>query len=367
MVKRLSSFVGWKNARGVDLTKSMANWFLGTELNERIKQELSITKELLLAIAEWTPDMIYAKDNDWKYIFVNSSFSKFVWKTDVEILTWDLPLLEIDDIELEKWECIKYEKILENLTWESRVFSVMKWPINNDKWEKDWTFWIFRDITRRKDLEISLETSQEQLQLRQRMDSLGTLASWIWHDFNNLLWWIMWFLDLLKLSWWLTDNQIRYIETALLSTKRAAELVRQLQFLSKNHVMDKTDFDLFKIAKEVFTLLEKTTDKVIKKMIDFDVWDFFVNWSESQLHQVFLNLWTNSFKAIEEKWASDGDYIKIKAEDFSLEEWNKFNLPKGDYVHIIFEDTWIWMLEDVAKQAFDPLFTTRKKTYNDYD
>gem|GEM_PF-6381115 len=48
-------------------------------------------------------------------------------------------------------------------------------------------------------------------------------------------------------------------------------MVRQLQFLSKNHVMDKTDFDLFKIAKEVFTLLEKTTDKVIKKMIDFDV------------------------------------------------------------------------------------------------
>ncbi|MDD3302572.1 MAG: response regulator [Candidatus Gracilibacteria bacterium] len=362
MVKRLSSFGGFKKSKRLISPEAQSNLLSDEKLNERIKQELSITKELLLAIAEGTSDMIYAKDNDGKYIFVNSSFSRFVGKTDGEILTGDFSSLKIDDIELEKGECIKYEKILENLTGESRVFSVMKGPINNDKGEKDGTFGIFRDITRRKDLEISLETSQEQLQLRQRMDSLGTLASGIGHDFNNLLGGIMGFLDLLKLSGGLTEKQIKYVETALLSTRRAAELVRQLQFLSKNNVTEKTDFDLFKITREVFNLLEKTTDKVVKKIIDFNVGEFFVNGSESQLHQVFLNLGTNSFKAIEEKGSSDGDYIKINAEDFCLEEGNKFNLPKGDYVHIIFEDTGIGMLEDVAKQAFDPLFTTRKKT-----
>jgi len=211
------------------------------------------------------------------------------------------------------------------------------------------------DITERKKLE-------EQLQIRQRMDSLGMLAGGIAHDFNNLLVGIMGNIDMLNLeSNNFTGMQRECLKHAMSSCERAASLIGKFQLLSRGFLGKKEPVDVYDIAKEVFGILQETTDRLIKKKIEFKKGEYFVKAGASELNQVFMNLGTNAVSAIEEKGVRRGDYISIAAEDCSISGNEKTRLPEGEYVHITFKDTGMGMSDEVKRKAFDPLFTTKQK------
>ena len=216
---------------------------------------------------------------------------------------------------------------------------------------------VGRDITERKHLE-------EQLRIRQRMDSLGTLAGGVAHDFNNLLTGIIGYLDiLLNINKdGLSESQKEYIENALKSCLRAADLVKQFQSLSKSTISKKSNIDLYEASTEVFSLLEETTDKLIEKKIDFKPGEFYINADPSELNQVLLNLGTNAVEAIEERGIKHGDNIIIRAKEYSITGKDSTGLTEGEYVHIFFEDNGVGMTDEVRRQAFDPLFTTSDKS-----
>lgn len=219
-----------------------------------------------------------------------------------------------------------------------------------------------RDKEENKKTEELLRKSEKQLEIRQRMDSLGTLAWGIAHDFNNLLTGIMGYLSLINLDSSLSPENKEYIKNALIASKYAANLTKQIQNLSDNVLTEKTNIDLYKIASEVFCFLEKTTNKIIDKKIDLKEGEFHVIWSMTGIYQVFLNLGTNSSRAIEEKGPKEGDFIKISAQNYTSSENDKIGLPVWDYVHITFKDSGKGMSPDVLQKAFDPLFTTRDKS-----
>ncbi len=214
---------------------------------------------------------------------------------------------------------------------------------------------ILQDITDRKWVE-------EQLQIRQRMDSLGTLAGGIAHDFNNILVGILGNIDLLNLNNEnFTERQIECLRNAERSSIRAANLIRQFQTLSKGTIRGKSTVDVYDISNEVFKLLNQTTDRLINKQIEFKKDQYFVSADSGEMHQVMLNLATNSVQAIEERGTRKGDFIRINAEDYEVIASDKTGLKEGHYVHLTFEDTGVGMSEDVSKRAFDPMFTTKEK------
>jgi len=214
---------------------------------------------------------------------------------------------------------------------------------------------IFRDITERKRLE-------EQLQIRQRMDSLGTLVGGIAHDFNNILSGIMGYIDMLNLEAdRLTEIQKGYLQNAAKGCDRAADLIRKFQTLSKITLPKKECVDVYEIVKEVFSILKETTDRLIKKKIDLKQGNYYVQADPSEFHQVLMNLGTNAVHAIEERGVKKGDYIRVTAEEYCIKDSHKTELPEGEYIHILFEDNGIGMSDEIRRKAFDPLFTTRKK------
>jgi PAS domain S-box-containing protein len=213
------------------------------------------------------------------------------------------------------------------------------------------------DITERRHLE-------EQLQIRQRMDSVGTLAGGIAHDFNNLLAGVIGYLDILikRESAGLTEIQRTLVGNALSSGFRAADLVKQFQSLSRGYASEKRSLDVYLMAEEVFSLLDSTTDRLIEKIIAFSPDTFYVLANPAELHQVLLNLATNAVRAIETKGIQPGDFIRLGAENLRLEANNSLNLKAGDYIHLRFADSGAGMSKEVKKQAFDPLFTTQAKS-----
>ncbi len=214
---------------------------------------------------------------------------------------------------------------------------------------------IVRDVTERKYLE-------EQLRIRERMDSLGTLAGGIAHDFNNLLAGIVGNLDILRLqSGKLPREYSENIDEALQSCERAVTLTRNIQSLSMGAVSEFTSVDIHAVAREVFTILERTTDRLIEKVIDFDEGGYYIFGKADQIHQVFLNLGTNAVHAIEDKGVAPGDRISISACYYNAVQSDRVGLPAGEYVHISFSDTGTGMTEEVKNRAFDPLFSTKQR------
>ena len=212
------------------------------------------------------------------------------------------------------------------------------------------------DITERKHME-------EQLLIRERMDSLGTLAGGIAHDFNNLLAGIMGNIDMLRMeAETFTIDQKELLEEAFRSSLRAAKLIREIQSLSRGAVSEITSVDMYDVAKDVFTILNRTTDRLIEKKIEILPGKFIVTGRADQLHQVLLNLGTNAIHAIEEKGALHGDYIRISAREHEIIRGDKAGIPEGKYIHILFEDTGSGMSDEVKRRAFDPLFTTRGRS-----
>lgn len=205
-----------------------------------------------------------------------------------------------------------------------------------------------------------LRKSEEQLRIRQRMDSVGTLASGIAHEINNSLTGVMGHLWLLRMDKSLSrENQI-YTDNILISSRQIAELIKKLQRLSENMVTEKANIDMYDVVSEAFWLLEKT-DKIVKKIIDIKKGDFYVMGSMTELRDVLLNLGTNAFRAIKEKGLKEGDFIRIHADNYTISTPDKTGLPEGDYVHITFEDNGAGMSDDILEKVFDPFITTKPR------
>lgn len=212
------------------------------------------------------------------------------------------------------------------------------------------------------DLEQRYRETEVQLRNRQRLDSLGTLAQGMAHDFNNILSGIMAYLNILSLT---SDNfstaQKTYVQNIINSVKRGAARIKQFQSLSDDRKVPKTCVDVFSVAKEVFDILEKTTDRVIEKNLDLLPEKFFIQADANEIHQVFMNLGTNAIHAIEEKGAAKGDYIKLRAAADEMLAEQADGLELKNYFGFCFEDTGKGMAESVARKAFEPLFSTRKE------
>ncbi len=211
-----------------------------------------------------------------------------------------------------------------------------------------------------KSLEAQFSLVEKQLRQRQRMDSLGTLAQGVAHDFNNILSGIMAYLNILSLT---NDNfspsQKTYIQNIVNSVKRGAATVKQFQSLSGRAASPKENIDIYTVAEEVFLLLEETTDKLVEKRLDIEKGRIFVCADVNEIHQVFMNLATNAVHAIEEKGMQKGDYIRLSVNPVIHKGPEQKYISEGGYYEFLFEDSGIGMTGEVLEKAFDPLFTTK--------
>ncbi|MCD6308998.1 MAG: response regulator, partial [Candidatus Latescibacteria bacterium] len=182
------------------------------------------------------------------------------------------------------------------------------------------------------------------------------------HDFNNILASIMGYIDLIRMNTHNIDTvQAKYLEEASKSCNRAAGLVQEFLSLTLESGSDKSVVDIFEIADEVFTILKRTTDKIIEKKNDIDPGKYLVYMKADQLHQALLNLGTNSASAIELKNSGQREFIRISARERFMRCNELAGMPEGKYIHIIFEDSGAGMTDEVKRRAFEPLFTTKSR------
>ncbi len=209
---------------------------------------------------------------------------------------------------------------------------------------------INRDITRQKDLE-------SQLRRTQRMESLGTLASGIAHDLNNILSPILMSVDLLK-SRYTDANDQKLLEILATSVRRGSSIVRQMLTFARGSEGELVPVPLRHVTREVETILRETFPKSIAVTIDVPRDLPLVIGDATQLHQLLLNLSVNSRDAMPE-----GGNLLIQARASEIPpDLSRPDGPRpGPCVKISVVDDGTGIPAEIRQKIFEPFFTTKEK------
>ncbi len=211
-------------------------------------------------------------------------------------------------------------------------------------------------IERKQILEVlEKKPIEEHLSQYRKIDPIATLVGGIAHDFNNILSMIMGYLELLSIDQEaMSDIQKNNIAAALISSKNAVKLIKQLQELTPSDISPPFDVDIYKIAANAFNALRLTTNPQIEKEIEFSENQFFVKGYEDELHQVFMNLSMNAVQAIEERGELPESFIRIYISKEEEVRPKLDSFSRSDYLHICFEDNGCGMTPKIREKAFDP-------------
>jgi two-component system, cell cycle sensor histidine kinase and response regulator CckA len=210
---------------------------------------------------------------------------------------------------------------------------------------------IHMDITEKKQLEA-------QFLRAQRLESLGTLASGIAHDLNNILTPILSVAQLLPLRLLnlddRTQNLLKILES---SARRGADLIKQILSFAKGIEGKRVCLQPNHLIQDIHKIIRQTLPKSIDIDIDLptDLW--MVLGEMTQLHQVLMNLCVNARDAM-----PDGGILKIQAVNRSIDEsFARLHLDAavGNYVMITVSDTGTGIPPQLMHRIFDPFFTTK--------
>ena len=217
---------------------------------------------------------------------------------------------------------------------------------------------ITRDLTERREAQIQLEQSREQLFQAQKMEAVGQLTGGLAHDFNNLLTGISGSLELLKMR--ITQGRIgdleRYVSAAQGATSRAAALTHRLLAFARRQTLDPRLIAPNKLITEMEEMIRRTVGPEIKLELALAsrLWPTLCD--PNQLENAILNLCINARDAM-----PNGGRLTIETANGTLDERSAQlqHMHAGEFVSICVTDTGTGMPPDVVAHAFEPFFTTK--------
>ena len=209
---------------------------------------------------------------------------------------------------------------------------------------------INTDITNTKKLE-------EQFLRAQRLESIGTLASGVAHDLNNILAPILMSAAMLRedLPPEMRDDIISTIED---SARRGTDVVKQVLTFARGVQGERLPLQPRYLLSEIEKIARETFPKSIavanRSSRDLST----VTGDPTQLHQVLLNLCINARDAM-----PAGGKLTITAENVVLNEDQAARFPEarpGNWVVIGVADTGAGIPHGIIDKIFDPFFTTKE-------
>ena len=212
-------------------------------------------------------------------------------------------------------------------------------------------FGIFRDVSDRRELEAQLVRAQ-------KMESMGTLAGGVAHNFNNLLGAILGNVELAKLRLGDAKDAQQFLDRAAESCDRAARLAQQLLSVSRREPGEKTICVVHSLVDGLCQALGLMLDSNIR--IDWEVTDpdCRIDADYTEIEQALMNICLNARDAMPR-----GGALRITADVAHLPpqfcDIHKDMTP-GRHVCICITDTGTCMDKETLARIFDPFFTTKE-------
>ncbi|MCP3889253.1 MAG: response regulator [Desulfobulbaceae bacterium] len=194
---------------------------------------------------------------------------------------------------------------------------------------------------------------ESQIQLLQKMESIGTLAGGLAHDFNNLLYMILGNINLAEDNLQYGDPAFKNLKKAEKACLRAHELTKKLITFSKGGcpVKEKTYIDELVRDVVIATLQESAIQSEFS--IPNDIIQIEID--TNQIKQVVTNIVVNAKEAMNDKGLFKVYYDSV---DITIED--NLTLTPGKYVKLSFKDQGTGMSKQNLNKIFDPYFSTKE-------
>ncbi len=209
--------------------------------------------------------------------------------------------------------------------------------------------WTFHDLTERRKLEA-------QFLRAQRMESIGTLASGVAHDLNNILTPIMMSVAVLRMG--IAENKrANLFDTIESCAERGAQIVKQVLTFGRGVEGERLPLQVGPLIQEIEQMIRSTFPKniAVETVNEPNLWPMLGD--ATQLHQVLLNLCVNARDAM-----PDGGTLRLSAANLDIDVSYASMLPEispGPHVLLEVSDTGSGIPPEIVDRIFDPFFTTK--------
>jgi PAS domain S-box-containing protein len=216
--------------------------------------------------------------------------------------------------------------------------------------DREYLVAVVRNVSERKEMESRFFRAQ-------RMEAIGSLASGIAHDINNILVPILMSAPLLRMG--LTEEEtVLTVDSIESSAKRGSELVKQLLTFGRGVEGARLVIRPDLLVREMASIARQTFPKNIRVLENAPETLSPIIGDSTQLHQVLLNLGVNARDAM-----PNGGELTIAASELVLDADEAKATPgarPGPHVMIRVTDTGMGISPEIINRIFDPFFTTKK-------
>ena len=217
---------------------------------------------------------------------------------------------------------------------------------------------VSKDITERMCAEKEKEALQEQLLQTQKMESVGTLAGGVAHDFNNILTSILGHTDLAMMHSSSSTRIHADLKAIEKSALHAAGLTRQLLAFARRQPVAPKVLDLNYRVSGLLEIIKPLVGGYIDLvwMPGKGLWP--VKIDPSQIDQLLVNLCVNAKDAI-----PGVGKVTIETENTTFDDAYcavHQGFISGEYVMLAVSDDGSGMSKEVIDRLFEPFFTTKE-------
>ena len=216
-----------------------------------------------------------------------------------------------------------------------------------------------QEIRERELAEAEQRVLESQLRHAQRLESLGTLAGGVAHEFNNVLQPMILYTDLAL------EDMPEDSDTSA-NLRRVMELASRAKGLSQKILtFGRQDMEkmlcvssLVQVVEEATTMIRALLPATVNIVSDIDAEVKQVLCDPAELQQLLVNLCNNAFQALGD--GGDEIGIHLRGEVVAGALASRFtHLEAGEYVVLEVSDTGKGMDEKTVERVFEPFFTTQ--------
>jgi PAS domain S-box-containing protein len=333
------------------------------DITDRVRSEQALrSKEAQFNILTSTvPDRIYFKDRESRFLLINDRMARdvglqdaaaAVGKTDSDFFSDEHARQARADEQKIMETGVPMIAFEEKETWpdgRSTWVSSTKLPVRDADGKITGLVGISRDITAHKHLE-------EQLRRAQRLEAIGSLASGVAHDMNNILAPMLMAAGILKEKLPAASDR-RILDLVENGAIRGAQIIRQLLAFCSGVEGTRAHVQLRHLLREMEHLMQETFPRNIRieGTIPGDLWTVLAD--ATQIHQVLMNLCVNARDAMPE-----GGKLRMSAENIQVDETLAqlyAGAKSGPHVMVTVADNGIGIPPEIFPRIFDPFFTTK--------